>query len=65
MASEAFHPVHRALIAIDIEGSTSRTNPAKVQLRHALYEVLQAALEALTLRMPRTTPSIVATVFWS
>lgn len=39
-------PVHRLIFAVDIEGSTERTNPAKGQLRHILYELLELALEA-------------------
>jgi hypothetical protein len=39
-------PVHRLIFAVDIEGSTERTNPAKGELRRILYEVLDRALEA-------------------
>ncbi len=39
-------PVHRLIFAVDIEGSTERTNPAKGELRRILYEVLNQALEA-------------------
>jgi len=38
-------PVHRLIFAVDIERSTERTNPAKGQLRRALYELLNRALE--------------------
>ena len=39
-------PVHRLIFAVDIEGSTERTNIAKGKLRHSLYELLEQALEA-------------------
>jgi hypothetical protein len=39
-------PVHRLIVAVDIEGSTKRTNPAKGALRRSLYGLLEQALEA-------------------
>ena len=39
-------PVHRLIVAVDIEGSTERNNPAKGELRRILYELLNRALEA-------------------
>jgi hypothetical protein len=39
-------PVHRSIVALDLEGSTKRTNPVKGQLRRALYDVLDQALKA-------------------
>ena len=39
-------PVHRLIFAVDIEGSTERTNPAKGELRRILYDLLDRALEA-------------------
>jgi hypothetical protein len=39
-------PVSRLIFAVDIEGSTERTNLAKGKLRHFLYELLEQALEA-------------------
>jgi hypothetical protein len=38
-------PVSRLIFAVDIEGSTERTNLAKGKLRHTLYELLEQALE--------------------
>jgi hypothetical protein len=38
-------PVHRLIFAVDIEGSTERTNPAKGELRRVLYELLDRALQ--------------------
>ena len=39
-------PVHRSIVAVDVEGSTKRTNPAKGKLRRILYDLLKRALEA-------------------
>jgi len=38
-------PVHRLIVAVDIEGSTKRNNRAKGELRRALYERIDQALE--------------------
>lgn len=37
-------PRHRAVVALDIERSTSRPDPVKAELRGKLYEVFDAAL---------------------
>jgi class 3 adenylate cyclase len=37
-------PRHRAVVALDIEGSTSRPDPVKAELRRKLYEAFDAAL---------------------
>jgi hypothetical protein len=39
-------PVHRSIVAVDVEGSTRRTNPAKGKLRRVLYDLLERALRA-------------------
>jgi hypothetical protein len=39
-------PVYRSIVAVDLEGSTKRTNPVKGQLRWALYDLLDRALQA-------------------
>jgi hypothetical protein len=39
-------PVHRSIVAVDVEGSTKRNNPAKGKLRRILYELLERALTA-------------------
>jgi class 3 adenylate cyclase len=39
-------PRHRAIVALDIEGSTSRSDPVKAELRSKLYELFDAALRA-------------------
>jgi hypothetical protein len=37
-------PVHRSILALDIESSTSRPNPIKAELRHEVYRFLHTAL---------------------
>jgi class 3 adenylate cyclase len=39
-------PIHRVILVVDVEGSTSRTNAAKAQLRRAMYGLLEEALWA-------------------
>jgi hypothetical protein len=39
-------PHHRAIIALDIERSTSRPDPVKAELRNKTYEILDAALSS-------------------
>ena len=39
-------PVHRSIVAVDVEGSTRRTNPAKGELRRVLYGLLERSLRA-------------------
>ncbi|HKN98543.1 MAG TPA: hypothetical protein VJX10_15595 [Pseudonocardiaceae bacterium] len=39
-------PHHRTIFAVDIEGSTTRNNTAKADLRGAMYELLEQALRA-------------------
>jgi hypothetical protein len=39
-------PVHRSIVALDVEGSTKRTNPVKGKIRHILYDLLERALTA-------------------
>jgi hypothetical protein len=38
-------PVHRSMLAVDIEGSTQRTNPVKEELRKQVYRLVLAALD--------------------
>lgn len=42
-------PVHRSILAVDLEGSTLRTNPVKGELRRVLYELLARALESVAI----------------
>jgi class 3 adenylate cyclase len=37
-------PRHRAIVAVDIEGSTRRTNRARALMRNAMYDLLEEAL---------------------
>lgn len=37
-------PVHRSILAVDIEGSTRRTNPVKEELRDEVYRLVVGAL---------------------
>lgn len=39
-------PHHRAIVAVDIERSTSRPDPVKAELRNKTYEMLDAALSS-------------------
>jgi hypothetical protein len=39
-------PVHRVIVAFDIEGSTKRNNLAKGEIRRVLYELVERALTA-------------------
>jgi len=41
---EASLPVHRSILAVDIEGSTRRTNPIKEELREQVYQLVVGAL---------------------
>jgi class 3 adenylate cyclase len=43
-------PCHRAVMALDIEHSTSRPDPVKAELRAKLYELFDAALLAAGIR---------------
>ncbi len=42
-------PVYRSIIALDIEASTTRTNPVKGELRRVMYELLGRALDAVAI----------------
>jgi hypothetical protein len=37
-------PRHRTIVAVDIEGSTRRTNTARAQLRNAMYDLIEETL---------------------
>jgi hypothetical protein len=40
-------PLYRSIIAVDLEGSTMRTNPVKGELRRIMYDLLWRSLEAV------------------
>jgi hypothetical protein len=42
-------PVYRSIIAVDLEGSTARTNLVKGELRRVMYELLGRALDAVAI----------------
>jgi hypothetical protein len=43
-------PRHRAIVAVDIEQSTSRPDPVKAELRRTLYELTDQALRSAGIR---------------
>jgi len=38
-------PCHRSIVAVDIAGSTTRTNTEKIMLRRDIYDLFEAALD--------------------
>jgi class 3 adenylate cyclase len=46
MEKSADTPRHRAIVVVDIEGSTKQTNSVRAQLRHLLFELLDQAFAA-------------------
>ena len=42
-------PVYRSIVAIDLEGSTQRTNPVKGELRRTMYDLLWRSMEAVAI----------------
>ena len=53
-------PRHRAVVALDIERSTSRPDPVKAELRSKLYGVFDAALLEAGIRGSTVTGSSTA-----
>ncbi|HEX4093309.1 MAG TPA: hypothetical protein VHZ33_31700 [Trebonia sp.] len=51
-------PVHRAILAVDLEGSTQRTDPVKGELRRVMYDLLARALAAVAITGDRLEPLI-------
>ena len=49
-------PFYRSIVAVDIEGSTRRTNPVKGALRHTMYELLRRSMDALGIGPQRCEP---------
>lgn len=39
-------PMYRSIVAIDLEGSTTRTNPARGELRRTMYDLLERSFDA-------------------
>jgi hypothetical protein len=52
------HPVHRSILAVDIEKSTGplRTNPIKAELRRLLYCLLEAAMASAGIQESHCDP---------
>lgn len=42
-------PLYRSIIALDLEGSTTRTNPVKGELRRVMYDLLGYSLKAVAI----------------
>ena len=40
-------PMYRSIVAVDLEGSTTRTNPVKGELRRVMYDLLERSLDAV------------------
>jgi hypothetical protein len=40
-------PMYRSIVAVDLEGSTTRTNPVKGELRRIMYDLLERSLDAV------------------
>jgi hypothetical protein len=51
-------PVHRAIIAVDLEGSTQRTDLVKGELRRAMYDLVTRSLDASGITGNRLEPLI-------
>lgn len=51
-------PLYRAIVAVDIEGSTTRNNTAKARLRHVMYDVLEEALQVSGIAEPHHDPLV-------
>lgn len=49
-------PVYRSIVAVDLEGSTTRTNPVKGELRRVMYDLLERALEAVPITANHLEP---------
>jgi hypothetical protein len=51
-------PCHRSIFAVDVEGSTQRTDPAKAHMRRSMYDLLEQALHAGGLTTPYRDPLV-------
>ncbi len=49
-------PVHRSIVTLDLEESTTRTNPVKGELRRVMYDLLGRSLEAAAITGNRLEP---------
>ena len=51
-------PVHRSILAVDLEGSTNRTNPERGECRRILYSLLDQALHEARINSRHLEPLI-------
>jgi hypothetical protein len=51
-------PVHRSIVAVDVEGSTTRTNPERGELRRILYALLDQALDEAGIKPRHLEPLV-------
>ena len=51
-------PVHRSILAVDLEGSTKRTNPERGELRRIMYSLLDQALHEARINSRHLEPLI-------
>lgn len=49
-------PVYRSIVAVDLEGSTTRTNPVKGELRRVMYDLLERALDGVPVTANQLEP---------
>jgi len=49
-------PLYRSIVAIDLEGSTTRTNPARGELRRTMYDLLERAFDAVPINANHLEP---------
>jgi hypothetical protein len=49
-------PMYRSIVAVDLEGSTMRTNPVKGELRRIMYELLGRSLAAAAITASHLEP---------
>jgi class 3 adenylate cyclase len=49
-------PKYRSILAVDLEGSTTRTNPVKGELRRIMYDLLERSLDAVSITAGQLEP---------
>jgi len=49
-------PLYRSIVAVDLEGSTTRTNPVKGELRRVMYDLLERGLDAVPITAKHLEP---------
>lgn len=49
-------PVYRSIVAVDLEGSTTRSNLVKGELRQVMYDLLERSLEAVPITADHLEP---------